>query len=95
MKGNKICKTKYQIASVCSIEVLYTPWRISDISIPDGVHKYEIRKEENGFALDDRVLKNFNGTILSNKKLEKGSYTGTFFNLYPDREMTVNEYLAP
>lgn len=57
-------------------EVLYADLRVNNLHLPDNIYRYELRRDDKcqGILCEiaHRILVNFQGTILSDKKINLG-----------------------
>ena len=84
-------------------EVLYTDLRVNNLHLPDNIYRYELRHDDKcqGILCEiaPRILINFQGTILSDKKINLGKQGYRLIDedkdiQYLDKDnMTVNDYL--
>lgn len=84
-------------------EVLYTDLRVNNLHLPDNIYRYELRHDDKcqGIICEiaHRILVNFQGTILSDKKINLGKQGYRLIDedkdiQYLDKDnMTVNDYL--
>lgn len=100
---------KYELITLFDEPMLYTDWRLDDSEVPEGLHKYEIRYDDDqkGDMVEvcNHILVNFMGTVLSKKPIEDkkigedvyDTVTGIPIELddynYIGDIMTVDEYL--
>ena len=84
-------------------EVLYADLRVNNLHLPDNIYRYELRHDDKcqGILCEiaHRILVNFQGTILSDKKINLGKQGYRLIDedkdiRYLDKDnMTVNDYL--
>lgn len=84
-------------------EVLYTDLRVNNLHLPDNIYRYELRHDDKcqGILCEiaPRILINFQGTILSDKKINLGKQGYRLIDEDKDIQhldkdnMTVNDYL--
>ena len=84
-------------------EVLYADLRVNNLHLPDNIYRYELRHDDKcqGILCEiaHRILVNFQGTILSDKKINLGKQGYRLIDedkdiQYLDKDnMTVNDYL--
>ena len=100
---------KYELITLFGKPMLYSCWRVSDEEVPEGLHKYEVRydDDQNGdmAEVSNHILVNFMGTILSksiieNKQIGSDIYdTVSGIPIEPDDYsydgdlLTIEEYL--
>ena len=84
-------------------EVLYADLRVNNLHLPDNIYRYELRHDDKcqGILCEiaHRILVNFQGTILSDKKINLGKQGYRLIDedkdiQYLDKDnMTVNDFL--
>ena len=82
-------------------ELLYTDLRVNNLHLPDNIYRYELRHDDkcqdNLCEIAPRILINFQGTILSDKKINLGKQGYRLIDedkdiQYLDKDnMTVND----
>ena len=108
-KQDEIRNDNYEIVTIFDQPVLFTSARIPRDFVPDGLHCYDIRHDDECGGrmteLKDRVLVNHWGTVLSVKPFEPREYDGHIYSSeqgiiiedddynYTGEEMTATEYI--